>query len=146
MCNTSFASCKYAWFLDTGMICHMYFWRDFFKELNTNIDVMVYFADRSYIKPSGINTIRLKLPSLPDMILLDVLYLPKLWRNVLSLMLIHQQGHSIHMFNGIVEIRSSYDNKVMMIGKEDEKLLKLHGDFTKSRNFAYLTHQEKGTL
>jgi len=50
------------------------------------------------------------------------------------------------MFNGIKEIRKSSNNKVVMIGKEDEKLLKLHGGYAKSRNFAYLTHQEKGTL
>ena len=64
---------------------------------------------------------------------------------MLSLVLIHQQGHSIHMFNGIMEIRSS-DNKVMMTGRKDEKLLKLHGGAAKLRNFAYLTYQEKGTL
>ena len=32
-----------------------------------------------------------------------------------------------------------------MIGRDDEKL-KLHGSSTKSRNFSYLTYQEKGTL
>jgi len=33
-----------------------------------------------------------------------------------------------------------------MNGGEDEKLLKMHGGSTKSQNYAYLTHQEKGTL
>lgn len=80
------------------------------------------------------------------MILRDVLYLPELRRNLLSLVLILQQGHSIHRFDGVVEIRRSFDNKVVMTGEEDEKLLKLHGGAAKSRNFAYLTHQEKGTL
>ena len=50
------------------------------------------------------------------------------------------------MFDGIMEIRRSFDNKVVMTGGEDEKLLKLNGGAAKSRNFAYLTHQEKGTL
>ena len=80
------------------------------------------------------------------MILYDIIYLPKLQRNVLSLILIHQPGHSIHMFGGIMQIRRSFDNKVVMISGEDEKLLKLKGDATKLRYFAYLTHQEKGTL
>ena len=55
--------------LDTGATCHMTFQREFFEEMNTNIDGAVYFANKSSIKPLGIGTMRLKLPGLPDMIL-----------------------------------------------------------------------------
>lgn len=51
LCNTSFASWQDAWLIDTGASCHMSFRRDFFEELNTKIDGVVYFADRSCIKP-----------------------------------------------------------------------------------------------
>lgn len=53
--------------------------------MNTNIDGAVYFANKSYIKPLSTGTLRLKLPSLPDMILCNVLYLLQLQRNLLSL-------------------------------------------------------------
>jgi hypothetical protein len=63
----------------------MTFQRDFFEDLNDNVDGIVYFADKSSLKPSGIDTIRLKLLGLLDFLLHDVLYLPELQRNLLSL-------------------------------------------------------------
>lgn len=36
------------------------------------------------------------------------------------------------MFDGIMEIRKSSDNKVVMIDGEDKKLLNMHGSFVKS--------------
>jgi hypothetical protein len=50
--NTSFASCGDAWLLDTGATSHMTFRRDLFKDFNDNVDGVVYFADRSSLKPS----------------------------------------------------------------------------------------------
>lgn len=50
------------------------------------------------------------------------------------------------MFDGKVEIRRSSDNKVVMSGFEDEKLLKLQGTCVRSKNFSFMAHQEKGTL
>jgi hypothetical protein len=76
--NTSFASWRDAWLLDIGATCHMTFQRDFFEYFNDNVDGIVYFVDKSSLKPSGIGTIRLKLPGLLDFLLHDVLYLPEL--------------------------------------------------------------------
>jgi hypothetical protein len=73
----------------------MTFQRDFFEDFNDNVDGIVYFADKSSLKPSGMGTIRLKLPGLPDFLLHNVLYLPELQRNLLSLVHIQQQGHSM---------------------------------------------------
>ena len=40
-------------------------------------------------------------------------------------MQIRQQDHSIHVFDGIIEIIRTYDNRIVMSGVEDKKLLKL---------------------
>ena len=85
-------------------------------------------------------TIQLKMPGFPDFLLKNVLYLPELQRILLSLVQIRQQGHSIHMFDGIVEIRKSSDNQVIMTGYEDGKLLKLKGSSARVQNYAYLSH------
>jgi hypothetical protein len=45
----------------------------------------------------------------------------------MSLIHIRQQGHSIHMFDGIIEIRKVYDQMIVMTGVEEDKLLKLKG-------------------
>ena len=104
---TSLSSYKDCWLLDTGATSHMTFIKDCFEELNEKIDGIVYFADKSSIKTKGMGTIRLKMPRFPDFVLKNVLYLPELQRSLLSLVEIRQQGHSIHMFDGIVEIRKS---------------------------------------
>ena len=73
--STSFSSWYDSWVLDTGATCHMTFRRDLFDQFSDNIDGVVYFSDRSQIKPSGIGSIELKIPGLPNYILNDVLYI-----------------------------------------------------------------------
>ena len=70
-------------------------------------------VDKSQLKPSGIGSVRLKLSGLADYILSDVLYVPQLKRNLISLVQIRQQDHYIHMFDGIIEIRRAYDNVIL---------------------------------
>eukprot|EP00253_Pinus_taeda_P023217 PITA_23217 len=131
---------------EKGATCHMTFRRDFFEELTDNVDGVVYFADKSKLKPSGLGTIKLKLPSLPDFLLHDVLYLPKLRRNLLSLVQNYQQGHSIHMFDGKVEVRKASDRSLVMMGIEEERLLQLQGTFARAQNFSYNSHYDEGTF
>ena len=53
-------------------------------------------------------------------------------------MQIRQQGHPIHMFDGIIELIRDYDNAIVMNRVEDNKLLKLNGTLSNSQNFANL--------
>jgi hypothetical protein len=124
----------------------MTFRRDFFENFNDNVDGIVYFVDKSSLKPSRIGTVRLKLPIFLDFLLHDVLYLPELRRNLLSLVHIQQQGHSIHIFGGKVEIRQASDNMVVVTRVEDGRLLKLKETYTHAQNSAYLSHQDEGAL
>jgi hypothetical protein len=56
----------------------MTFQREFFEDLNENVHGIVYFSNKSSLKPSRMGTIRLKFLGLPDFILCDVLYFPEL--------------------------------------------------------------------
>eukprot|EP00253_Pinus_taeda_P026355 PITA_26355 len=144
--NASLASWKTDWLLDSGVTCHMTHRKDIFEDFTDNVDGAAYFADQSKIKPSGLGTIRLKLPGLPDFLLHHVLYLPQLKRNLLSLVHICQQGHSIHMFDGKIEVRKACDHSLVMRGIEEEKLLKLQGTSSHAQHFSYNPHHEEGTL
>ena len=135
--STSF-SWNDIWLLDTGATCHMTFRKDFFETFSDQIDGVVHLADKSQLKTSGIGSVRLKLSRLADYILFDILYVPQLKRNLISLVQIRQQNHSIHMFDGIIEIRRAYDNVIVMNGVEDNKLLKLIGTSSNSQNSANL--------
>eukprot|EP00253_Pinus_taeda_P014442 PITA_14442 len=83
--NSSLASWKNDWLLDLKATCHMTHRIFFFEDFIDNVDGAVYFADQSKMKPSGLCSIRLKLPGLPNFLLHHVLYLPQLKRNLLSL-------------------------------------------------------------
>eukprot|EP00253_Pinus_taeda_P002429 PITA_02429 len=144
--NASLASWKNEWLLDFGATCHMTRRKDFFEDFTDNVDGAVYFADQSKIKPSGLGTIRLKLPGLPDFLLDHVLYLPQLKRNLLSLVHIRQQRHSIHMFDGKLEVRKKTDHSLVMRGVEEKRLLKLQGTSAHAQHFSYNYHHEEGTL
>jgi hypothetical protein len=144
--ETSFASWRDAWLLDTSATCQMIFRRELFEELNDNVDGAVNFTDGSSLKPTRIGTIMLKFLGFPYFILHNVLYLPKLQRKLLSLVHIRQQGHSIHMFYGPVEIRRSSNNMVIKTRWEDEKLVKLKGTFAQAQDSTYLSHHDEGTF
>ena len=144
--NASLASWKNDWLLDSGATCHMTHRKDFFEEFTDNFDGAIYFADQSKLKPSGLGTIRLKLPSLPDFLLHHVLYLPQLKRNLLSLVHICQQGHSIHKFDGKCEVRKAYDHSLVIRGIEEERHLKMQGTSAHAQHFSYNSYYEEGTL
>ena len=63
----------------------------------------------------------------------------------MSLIQVRKQGHSIHVFDGIVEIRRTSDDVVVMTGVEEDKLLKLKGTSSFSSNSALLA-QHSDTL
>ena len=50
------------------------------------------------------------------------------------------------MFDGIIEIRNSSDNQVIMTGYKDGKLLKLKGSSARVQNYAYLSQHGEGIL
>jgi hypothetical protein len=125
--KTSFSSWRDAWLLDTGATCHMNFQRDFFEELNDNVDGVVNFADGSSLKPIGIGTIRLKLPGFQIFFCIMFSIFLSCGGTCCLLCTFNNKAIPIHMFDGKVEIRRYFDNMVIMIGWEDDKLLKLKG-------------------
>ena len=59
-------------------------------------------------------TILFKLPNLPDFVLHDVLFIPQLQQNLLSLVLICQQGYSILLKDAQVVVRKQYNNQIVL--------------------------------
>ena len=49
------------------------------------------------------------------------------------------------MFYGKVEVTKASDNSLVMIGIEEERLLKLQGTSAHAKNFAYNTQYDQGT-
>jgi len=64
----------------------------------------------------------------------------------MSLVHIRQQGHSIYIFDGKVEVRKASDHSLVITRIEEERLLKLQGTSTRAQNFPYSSHYDEGTL
>ena len=65
---------------------------------------------------------------------------------LLSLVHMRQQGHSIHMIGGKVELRKDSNNMLVMTGMEDGILLKLNGTSTHTHNATYLSDLGEGIM
>jgi hypothetical protein len=64
----------------------------------------------------------------------------------MSLVHFRQQGHSVHMIGGKVEIRKDYDNVLVMTRMEDGRLMKLNGTSAHTHIVAYLSHHDSGIM
>lgn len=71
--SIAFSSWIVTWLLDTSSTYQMMFQRKYFKQFDENIDCIVYFIDKSSLKPSRIGTIKLNFPELSDFVLHVVL-------------------------------------------------------------------------
>lgn len=125
--SSTFSSWQYSWILDIRVLCRTTFRIALFETLSNPIDGVVYFADKSQVKPLGIGSIHLKIPGISYYILNDVLYIPQFQRNLISVIQIRKQWHSIHIFDGIIEIHRTPDNEIVMAGVQEDKILKLKG-------------------
>lgn len=61
-------------------------------------------------------------------------------------MYIQQQGHFIHIFDGKVEIRKTFNNRTFMIIMEDERLLKLKEKFSYAYNSTHFSRHHESTF
>ena len=74
----SLSSYKYCWLLDIAETSQMNFRKDCFQELNYIEKGIVYFAEKSILKPREICSVKLKLPGFLDFLLNNVCYLTNL--------------------------------------------------------------------
>jgi len=50
------------------------------------------------------------------------------------------------MFDGKIEVRKASDDSLVMMGIEEERLLKLQGTSVCAQNLSYNSHYEEGTF
>ena len=50
------------------------------------------------------------------------------------------------MFDGKVEVRKASDRSLVLMGIEEERLLKLQGTSARAQNFAYSSHYDEDTF
>ena len=96
------------WYLDTGASCHMTGKKSFFHQIDENQRGKVKFRDGSTIPYEGKGNIFVTFKTSEDLIILNVLYLPDLKTNILSLGKLDDQGCKTTLSCGFLTIHDKF--------------------------------------
>ncbi|CAN6925204.1 unnamed protein product, partial [Brassica oleracea] len=88
------------WYLDNGASNHMTGERGYFSELNQNIKGKVKFGDGSCVYIDGKGSILIVMKGVRKMIIKNLLFVPRLNRNVLSVAQMTSRGYTVIMGAG----------------------------------------------
>ena len=93
------------WYMDSGALSHMTGAREMFSELSqADTDVEVVLGDDSVVNAVGRGTIIFQRESMSPMVLRDVLYVPRLKKNLVSISMIEDQGLGVSFLDGNVHV------------------------------------------
>ena len=99
------ASTTNTWYIDSGASSHMTGAREMFSELSqAGIDVEVVLGDDTLVRAVGRGTITFQRESMSPMNLRDVLFVPGLKKNLISVSMIEDRGLGVTFLDGNVRV------------------------------------------
>ena len=121
--NKSHDDCM--WYLDTRANSHMTGKRAFFHEIDENMKGRVKFGDGSTIPYEGKGNISITLKTGEVLIILNVLYLPDLKTNILSLGKLDDQGCKTILSSGFLTVYDKCDRLLTKTKKTSRNMYKM---------------------
>ncbi|CAH9104519.1 unnamed protein product, partial [Cuscuta europaea] len=97
-------NCENTWYLDTGCSNHMSSRKDWFVELDENAKSKVRFADDSIINTEGRGKIQISCKDGKKALISDVLFVPAMRHNLLSLGQLLEKDYRIHMQDRFMKV------------------------------------------
>jgi hypothetical protein len=115
------------WYIDSGASHHMTGVREHLTDLTQIGDVEVVLGDDRVVKEVGCGTVSFQRESLPPMSLIEVLYVPGLKKNLVSVSAIEERGYEVLFFDGQVLLFPKGSSIILakVIGTRHEKFYKL---------------------
>jgi hypothetical protein len=115
------------WYIDSGASRHMTGVREHLTDITEIGDVEVVLRDDRVVKAVGCGTVSFQRESLPPMLLREVLYVPGLKKNLVSVSAIEERGYEVLFHDGQVLLfpKGSSITSAKVIGTRHEKLYKL---------------------
>jgi hypothetical protein len=120
------------WLIDSGCTHHMTHDRDLFKELNKSTISKVIMLNGANIAVEGIGTVGVKSHS-GDKLISNVLYVPKLNQNLLSVPQLLKKGYKVLFEHEKCVIKDQNNKEVLRAQMKAKKFvldLKKNGDIT----------------
>ena len=117
------------WFVDSGVNLHMTIRKDFFVDLNPSQIKEIYVANREKLEVEAMGNIDIQLQTLGkviDITIYDVLYVPDLIVNLLSVSRITRKGYSVKFLADKCIIQR--DDEIIATVNLVENMFKLDGN------------------
>jgi hypothetical protein len=99
-CLSSRTTTPDTWYIDSGASCHMTAFHEHWTDLTQCGDVEVVLGDDREVKVAGCGTVSFQRESLPPMTLTEVLYVPGLKKNLVSVSTIEKKGYEVLFCDG----------------------------------------------
>jgi hypothetical protein len=125
-CLSSRTTTTDAWYIDSGASRHMKTIREHLIDLTQCGDAEVLLGDDQEVKVVGCGTIPFRRESLSPMTLTEVLYVPGLKKNLVSVSTIEEKGYEVFFYDGKVLLfsKGSSISSAKVIGTRHERLYK----------------------
>ena len=122
------------WYLDTGASSHMIGKKEFFYNIDVNVKGRVRFGDGSTIPYEGKGDIYVTLKNGEILLIRNVLYLPELKTNILSLRKLDDQGCKTSLSNGFLTIHDKIGRLLKKTKKTSGNMYKMKIDINEECN------------
>ena len=117
------------WFLDSGASFHMTGDRDLFSDLeDKDLGVHIEMGDDGRYSATGIGTISFQRESGKPFVLKDVMHVPELKKNLISVAMLEDKGYDVVFSEGKAFLRSKTTGETRKIGVRTKNLYQLQVD------------------
>ena len=122
------------WYLDTGASIHITGKKSFFHQIDENQKGKVKFGDGSTIPYEGKGNISVTFKTGGVMIIQNVLYLPNLKTDILSLEKLDDQGCKTILSSGFLTVHEKFDRLLTKTKRTTRNMYKLKININKRCN------------
>lgn len=117
-----------SWYLDIGCSIHMTCNKAWFCELDETVKKNIKFADCRSIRAKVIGKVEIKRSNGKRTVISNVLYVPGMKSNLLSLGQMLEKGYSVRMQNGYLELLNTKNKVVLKSLLSKNRTFKLEGE------------------
>ncbi|XP_052724120.1 uncharacterized protein LOC128193958 [Vigna angularis] len=135
-----------SWYLDTGCSNHMTGRREWLVNLDSSIKSCVRFADNSTIRAEGIGRVLISCKDGKITYMDDVLYVPTMKSNLLSLGQLLEKGYTMSMHQKHIEVFDSKQRPVIKAPLARNRTFKVNLNATAIQCLSSLNHEEERWL
>ena len=141
-CSVAEENHKNKWFLDTGCSNHMCGKKEMFSELDESFVSEEKFGNDTKVPVMGKGKISIKLKDGSINFISDVLYVPSLHQNLLSMEQLSEKGYEMQIYKGVCTINNERKGLIAKVKMTPNRLFPLN---IKSENlpcFSSIIHDE----